>query len=135
MKTLLFITLLLSGALLLGQNGTAANSAAANNDQRTAKDVPDSNGKVTVTGCVSEFSGDYTLMKDNPAITYELQATGKIRLHNYLGHRVEVTGIQEPSLSTSSDAMAKEGSPSPLTINISSIKTLDKDCSQKPVAR
>ncbi len=130
MKTLLFIMLLLSGALLLGQN-----SAAANNDQRTATDVPDSHGKVTVTGCVSEFSGDYTLMKDNPAITYELQAAGKIRLRNYLGHRVEVTGIQEPSLSTSSDAMAKEGSPSPLTINISSIKTLDKYCSQKPVSR
>lgn len=128
MKKILFITLLLSGALLFGQNSTAAN-----NDQRTAQN--DSHGKVTVTGCVSEFGGDYTLMKDNPAITYELQATGKTRLKDYLGHRVQVTGWQQESLSTSSDAMAKEGSPSPLTIKISSIKTLDKDCSQKPVAR
>ena len=130
MKTLLFITVLLSGSLLLAQNSTAAN-----NDQRTAHNVPGSHGKVTVTGCVSMFAGDYTLEKDNPAITYELQPTGKIRLHEYLGHRVEVTGTQQESLSTSSDAMDKEGSPSPLTIKISSIKTLDKDCSQRPVSR
>lgn len=130
MKTLLFIALFLSGTLLFGQN-----NGTANNAQRTANDPPNSHQKVTVIGCVSEFSGDYTLMKENPAITYELQATGKIKLHNYLGRRVEVTGLQETSLSTSSDAMAKEGSPSPLTINISSIKILDKDCSQKPVSR
>ena len=130
MKKLLFITLLLSGGLLFGQNSTAAN-----NDQRTAQNVPDSHGKVTVTGCVSMFSGDYTLIKDNPAITYELQATGNLRLHDYLGHRVEVTGKQQESLSTSSDAMDRAGSPSPLTIKVSSIKTLDKDCSQKPVSR
>lgn len=130
MKTLLVIALFLSGTLLFSQNNGAANDA-----QRTSNDAANSHQKVTVTGCVSEFSGDYTLMKENPAITYELQATGKIKLHNYLGRRVEVTGMQETSLSTSSDAMAKEGSPSPLTINISSIKILDKDCSQKPVSR
>lgn len=130
MKKVLFITLLLSGGLLFGQNSTATN-----NDQRTAQNVPDSHGKVTVTGCVSMFSGDYTLIKDNPSITYELQANGNIRLHDYLGQRVQVTGRQQESLSTSSDAMDREGSPSPLTIKISSIKTLDKDCSQKPVSR
>jgi hypothetical protein len=130
MKTVLFITLLLTGTLLFAQNSTAAN-----NDQEAAQNVPDSHGKVTVTGCMSMFSGDYTLVKDNPAITYELQATGKLKLHDYLGQRVEVTGRQQESLSTSSDAMSKEGSPSPLTIKISSIKTLDKDCSQKPVSR
>jgi hypothetical protein len=130
MKKVLFVTLLLSGSLLLAQNSTAAN-----NDQRTAQNVPDSNGKITVTGCVSEFNGDYTLIKDSPAITYELQATGKTHLKNYLGHRVQVIGRQQESLSTSSDAMSREGSPSPLTIKISSIKTLDRDCSQKPISR
>lgn len=130
MKTLLFVTVLLSGALLVAQNSTAAN-----NDQRTAQNVPDSHGKIDVIGCVSMFSGDYTLMKDNPSITYELQGNGKIKLHDYLGHRVEVTGRQQESLSTSSDAMDKEGSPSPLTIKISSIKSLDKECSQKAVSR
>ena len=43
-------------------------------------------------GCVSRFSGDYILMKQNPAMTYELQATGKTKLRQYLGQRVEVTG-------------------------------------------
>jgi hypothetical protein len=130
MKTLVFITVVLSVSLLFAQNSTVAN-----NDQRMAQNAPDSHGKVTVTGCVSMFSGDYTLVKDNPAITYELQATGKIRLHEYLGHRVEVTGRQQESMSTSSDTMDREGSPSPLTIMISSIKTLDKACSQRPVSR
>ncbi|MGC1370655.1 MAG: hypothetical protein WA824_00830 [Candidatus Sulfotelmatobacter sp.] len=130
MKKVLFVTLLLSGSLLFAQNSTAAN-----NDQRATQNAPDSHGKVTVTGCVSEFNGDYTLMKESPAMTYELQATGKTHLRNYLGHRVQVIGRQQESLSTSSDAMAREGSPSPLTIKISSIKTLDKDCSQKPISR
>lgn len=130
MKKLLFVTLLLSGSLLFAQN-----SPAVNNDQQAGQSAPNSHGKITVTGCVSEFSGDYTLIKDSPGITYELQATGKIRLKDYLGHRVEVTGRQQESLSTSSDAMDRGGSPSPLTIKISSIKTLDKDCSQRPVSR
>lgn len=129
MKTLLFVTVLLSGSLLFSQNSTAAN-----NDKSAAQNAG-SHGKITVTGCVSRSSGDYTLEKDNPAITYELQATGKIKLHDYLGQRVQVIGRQQESLSTSSDAMAKEGSPSPLTIKISSITTLDKECSQKPVSR
>ena len=42
-------------------------------------------------GCVSRSSGDYILMKQNPAVSYQLQATGKIRLRHYLGQRVEVT--------------------------------------------
>lgn len=128
MKKILFITLLLSASLLFAQNGTAAND-----DQRAAQKVP--KNEITVTGCVGEFSGDYTLIKDNPGITYELQATGKTRLKDYLGHRVEVTGWKQESLSTSSDAMDRQGSPSPLTIKISSIKTLAKDCSQKPISR
>jgi hypothetical protein len=130
MKKILFITLLLSGGLLFGQNSTAANG-----DQRTAQNISGSHGKITVTGCISMFSGDYTLIKDNPAITYELDANGKARLHDYLGHRVQITGWQQESLSTSSDAMDRSGSPSPLTIKISSIKTLDRDCSQKAVSR
>lgn len=128
MKKILFVTLLLSGSLLFAQNGTPAND-----DQHAAQKVP--KNEITVTGCVSEFSGDYTLIKDNPGITYELQATGKTRLKDYLGHRVEVTGWKQESLSTSSDAMDRQGSASPLTIKISSIKTLAKDCSQKPISR
>ncbi len=35
-------------------------------------------------------------MKQDPAVSYELQGTRKIRLRNYLGQRVEVTGFESP---------------------------------------
>ena len=88
----------------------------------------DSHNFVTVRGCVSRLSGDYVLMKEEPGISYELQASGKIRLHDYLGQRVEVTGPQSPTLSSSSDAMNKTGSAAPVTITVKSIKTIDKEC-------
>ena len=79
-------------------------------------------------GCVSRFGGDYILMKQNPAVTYQLDATGKIRLRHYLGQRVEAIGTESPTMSTSSDAMDKVGSPAPVTLTITSIRTIDKDC-------
>ena len=88
----------------------------------------DSKGEVTVQGCVSRSSGDYTLTQTDPVKTYELQATGKTKLGQYLGQQVEVTGRKSPSLSTSSDSMAKMGSPAPTTITVTSIKTLAKEC-------
>jgi len=119
MKPLLFV-LLLSASFALAQDDK---SAAAPKDSNQAK------GQVTVQGCVSRLSGDYILIKQDPAITYELQPTGKIRLHSYLGQRVEVTGQQSPSMSTSSDSMTRTGSASPVTITVSSIKTIEKRCS------
>jgi hypothetical protein len=74
-------------------------------------------------------------MKQNPAVTYELQATNKIKLSKYLGQRVEVVGKESPSMSTSSDNSARSGSPSPVTVTITSIKTLDKECSEASVSR
>jgi hypothetical protein len=124
MKNLIFVTLLLSGSVLLAQDNSTANQKDSN-----------SKDQVTVSGCVSRANGDYVLMKTNPAITYELQASGKTRLHHYLGQRVEVTGEQEPTLSSSSDAMAKEGSAAPITLRVNSIKMIDKDCSEPSVNR
>ncbi len=116
MKTL-WIALLLSGSFLLAQDSDAG--------QHKAKD---SKGQVTVAGCVGRFSGDYILTKQDPGVTYQLQATGKIRLRRYVGQRVEVVGSESPTLSTSSDAMTKTGSASPVTLTITSIKTLNKEC-------
>lgn len=124
MKKLFFSILLLSGSFLVAQN------SAANNQESK-----DSKGQATITGCVSQFGGDYTLMKANPGMTYELQPTGKLRLKNYLGKRVEVTGTVTPTLSSSSDASDKAGSAAPTTINISSIKVIDKECSAPDVSR
>jgi len=111
--------MLLSCSFLLAQDNSG------DTRQQNAKD---SKGQVTVRGCVSRSSGDYTLIRQDPGITYELQATNKIKLHRYLGQRVEVTGTESPSLSTSSDSMARTGSASPVTLTITSIKTIDKEC-------
>ncbi|MGA2020420.1 MAG: hypothetical protein ABSH02_07510 [Candidatus Sulfotelmatobacter sp.] len=125
MTKLCFALLLLSGGFLLAQD---SNSPSQNNSK-------DSKGQVTVQGCVSRASGDYILMKQDPAITYELQGSHKIKLRQYMGQRVEVTGNEGPSMSTSSDAMTKMGNAAPITLTITSIKSLDKDCSVRDVSR
>ena len=123
MRKLIIATLLLSGSIMLAQDNMSNNGSK------------DSRGQVTVQGCVSRSNGDYTLMKENPAITYELQASGKTRLKHYLGQRVEVTGNESPTLSSSSDSMTKQGSASPVTLTVTSIRTIDKDCSERNVSR
>jgi hypothetical protein len=87
----------------------------------------DSN-QVTIQGCVAKSSGDYVLLKQNPAMTYELQGNKKNRLSQYLGQRVEVTGTTSPSMATSSDAITKMGAPSSVTLTISSIRTISEEC-------
>jgi hypothetical protein len=120
MKKLWFAMLLLSGCFVWAQDG--------NPNNMSQKNSKDSNGQVTVQGCVSRSSGDYILMKQDPAVTYELQTTGKTKLRRYLGQQVEVTGTESPSLTTSSDSSARSGSPSPVTLTVSSIKTISKEC-------
>ena len=116
MKSLVLTTLLFLSSFLLAQDGAPADRHKAPKDE------------VTVQGCVGRSSGDYVLTKQNPAMTYELQATGKTRLKNYLGQRVEVTGREGPTMSSSSDALNKTGSAASVTLTITSIKTIDKAC-------
>ena len=112
MKKLCFAVMLFSACMLMAQDNQ----------------MKDSKGEVTVQGCVSRSSGDYTLIKQNPAMTYELQGSHKVKLRNYLGQRVEVTGRTSPTMSSSSDAMNRTGSAAPVTLAVTSIRTLDKDC-------
>lgn len=112
MRTLLF-ALLFSSAFLLAQDSAPGNSNG-------------SKGQVTVQGCVSRSSGDYILMQQDPGVSYELQATGKTKLHKYMGQQVEVTGTESPSLSTSSDSARRTAAP--VTLTITSIRTVAKEC-------
>ena len=116
----MWLALLLSGSFLLAQNSNPSNTSQQNSK--------DSKGQVTVQGCVSRASGDYILMNQDPGMTYELQATGKIKLRKYLGQQVEVTGKESPSMSTSSDFLTRSGSPASATLTIISIKTIEKQC-------
>jgi len=112
-----WFALLLSGSFLLAQD--------SNPSPHKSKD---SKGEVTIQGCVGRTSGDYILTKQDPGLTYELQATGKIKLRKYLGQQVEVTGKESPSMSTSSDFLTRSGSPASATLTIISIKTIEKQC-------
>jgi hypothetical protein len=122
----LWFVLLLSSSLLPAQDGNP--SATSEGKSKTHK------GVVTVQGCVSRFSGDYILMKQDPAVSYQLQPTGKIKLRKYLGQRVEVTGSEAPTMSTSSDALTRTGSASPVTIMIDSVKSISKECTARPAS-
>ena len=121
MRRLLF-ALLVSGSFLLAQNSNPAAS-----DQNNSQG---SNGQITVQGCVDRERGDYVLIQQEPGMTYELQGNHKAKISKYFGQRVEVTGTRLTSLPTSSDAM---GTPSPVTIRVSSIKTIAKQCSAHQV--
>ena len=121
----LWFVLLLSSSFLLAQDSNP--DTASQHKSKSSKE------EITLQGCVGRSSGDYVLTKQNPAITYELQATGKTRLRQYLGQRVEVTGTESPSLSTSSDALTKTGSASSVTLTITSIKTIAKQCTVRQV--
>jgi hypothetical protein len=125
MRKIGLAVLLLSAAFLVAQDNASANNQA---------ETKNADGTVTVRGCVSRSSGDYILMKQNPAITYELQGSHKIKLRHYLGQRVEVTANESPTMSSSSDAMNKTGSAAPTTLTVTSIKTIDKECTVRQVS-
>ncbi len=113
----LWFALLLSSSFLLAQNSSPSPSQG---------EAP--KGQVTVRGCVSRLSGDYVLTQVNPGMTYQLQGSGKTKVRQYLGQEVEVTGTKQPTLSSSSDAIQKMGSAAPVTIIVTSIKTINKEC-------
>jgi hypothetical protein len=122
----LWFALLLSGSFLLAQDTNPSTTSQHNSK------VP--KGQVAVQGCVGRAAGDYILFKQDPGMTYELQATGKTKLHKYLGQQVEVIGTESPSMSTSSDVLGtRTGSPASVTLTITSIKTIEKECPAQPI--
>jgi hypothetical protein len=121
MRRVILVLLLAGGCLLAGAVG-----------QDTSKD---SKGQITVQGCVDRRAGDFILIQQDPGMTYELQGTDKIKVNKYFGQRVQITGTKLQSLPTSSDSLASGGAPSPLTIKVSSIKTLDKNCSTHQMSK
>jgi hypothetical protein len=119
MRKLWFVLLLL-GSFLLAQESNPSNPSQ--NNSKTTK------GQIMLQGCVGRSSGDYILTKQDPGMTYQLQATGKIKLSRYLGQQVEVIGKESPSLRTSSNTLARTSSAS-VALTITSIKTIEKECS------
>jgi hypothetical protein len=110
-RTILVVVLFVGGWLM----------AQANPDQSSKEQK----GQATVQGCVSRSSGDYILMQSDPGNSYVLHAADNIKLGRYLGHQVKVTGTESPTMSSSADAGR---TPASLTIMVTSIKTISKQC-------
>jgi hypothetical protein len=110
----------------------AAAAQTTNQSQSSGGDQPHSKkskDEITVRGCLGKSSTDYILSQPDQGNSYELERGRKIRLGPYLGQEVEVTGTESPSMSTSSDYLARSGSASPVTIRVTSIKMIAKRCS------
>jgi hypothetical protein len=107
----------------------AAVSLAQTTNTSPASHTKKSKDEVTVTGCVSRQNTDYILMQADPGNTYELQSR-KIHFREFLGQEVQVSGTESPTMSTSSDFVAKTGVASPVTIAVDSIKTVHNRCSE-----
>jgi hypothetical protein len=114
-STILFVAL--AASLLLAQT----------NQDQSQQGTKDKSGKVTMQGCVSRSSGDFILMQTNPGNSFVLQATHDIKLDQFLGHQVEVTGTERPTMSTSSNFTQRRAGSS-VTITLDSIKTVSKEC-------
>jgi len=123
-RATIFLLALCAAVAVYAQAGDANQAGSA--DQRHAKKTKD---EVTVQGCVGKMSTDYILTQPEAGNSYELQGSRKIRLRRYLGQQVEITGVESPSMSTSSDFLTRAGSPSPVTITVASVKTIAQRCS------
>jgi hypothetical protein len=122
MKQTVLLVLLVSASLIAAQDNNPPKGAGSDNSRP-------SRGQITVEGCVSRSNGDYTLVKPDPAMTYELHATGKTKLSPYLGQQVQVTGTTSPSLRTSSDSLEGRAASS-VTLTVTSINTIAKECTE-----
>ena len=113
----------LSVLLLVGSCLIAQSARAQSQPSTKAK------GQVTVQGCVTRQSGDYVLTQSDPGNSYVLHAAGdNIKLAQYLGQQVKVTGTKSPTMSDSSDA---NRSTSAVMLTVSSIKTISKECGSR----
>ena len=115
-KTTVFV-LFFVGSCLIAQSGQAQSQPSTK-----------TKGQVTVQGCLSRQSGDYILMQSDPGNSYVLHAADNIKLGQYLGQQVKVTGTKSPTLSDSSDAGR---SASAVMLTVSSVKTISKECGSR----
>jgi|SRR5580698_4495751 len=114
--------MLFMGIAAVAQTGDASPQNGNSQPSKT-KDA------VTVRGCLGRSNTDYILTQADKGNSYELTRSRRLKLGPYLGQEVEVTGTEYPSLSTSSDYLARSGSASPVTIRVTAIKTIEKSCS------
>jgi hypothetical protein len=138
--------LLLFSVVLLGASWGMAQDAPNQINQSTSQAAQDqsangSGGETSVEGCLTGANGSYTL-SDISGNTYQLTGdTSKLAEH--VGHEIKVTGVSEPS-ATSSSAGSSAATPetakqsagaSRQTLQISSVKPISKTCQSDSMAK
>lgn len=118
--------LLLLALLGLSGSGPAQTASSSKSDQNHSKK---SKGEITARGCLGRAQTDYILTQADKGNAYELEGARNVRLRKYLGKEVEVTGTESPSMSTSSDYLARSGAASSVTIRVREIKVIADRCS------
>jgi len=118
------VLILLCAAVSFAQTTDSSQSSTAS--QQHSKKAKDD---ITAKGCLTKSSTDYILTQPDVGNSYMLQGSRKMRLGPYLGQEVEVTGVESPSMSTSSDYLTKTGAASSVMITVHSIKSIAKRCS------
>ena len=84
-----------------------------------------SSGEVTVEGCVGMSGSHYVLMQTDPGHAFTLRSGSReVQFKSLLGKQVEVTGHE----SSTSGTLHKPGTASPLTLTVTSVKTISKSC-------
>jgi hypothetical protein len=116
--------------VMLGMSVAATAQTDANPQSASQQGSKKTKNQVTVRGCLGRSNTDYILTQPEQGNSYELERSRKLRLAPYLGQEVEVTGSEYPSMSTSSDFLARAGSASPVTIRVIAIKTVNKKCTE-----
>lgn len=127
-KAIQFLVTLFAAASLMAQS--APDPLGRPNPPHSKK----SKGEITVQGCLGRATGDYILTQTDPGNSFKLEkANRKLKLGPHLGEQVLVTGWKSPTLSSSSDALNRAGPPSSVTLMVTSISTVEKECTPREV--
>jgi RNase P/RNase MRP subunit p29 len=120
--------------ILLAVGSLKAQSASDPSGSANTRHSKPSKGEITLQGCLGRATGDYILTQTDPGNTFKLEkANRKLKLGPHLGEQVLVTGWKSPTLSSSSDALNRAGPPSSVTLMVTSISTVEKECTAREV--
>jgi len=127
MRNMLLFSVLLLGASWMaaqtstatGQTGTGQSSGYGQTSAGQA-----SGTQKTVTGCLSQANGQYTLTSTK-GMTYQLTGDSS-ELANHVGHEVKITGT-ESGAGASANASGQASANGP-TLEVSSLKHISKTC-------
>ena len=103
-----------------GSSQSTGSSAASGQSSRTG-----TGGQMTVEGCLSGSSGNYTLTDKN-GMSYQL--TGDTaKLSEHVGHEIKVTGTSGSSTGAESSTGAASGGAGQ-SLQVTSVKHISKTC-------